>query len=307
MSGEVQFSVIIPTLDRPFELRRCIAAVAAVHFPRDKFEVIVVNDGGRPPAIDDLIALAGDVQFRLLDERNGGPAMARNAAAVVARGDFLAFIDDDCVPPPDWLTRLASAVGQEPDALVGGHTLNGLPENIFSEASQALVDYVYQYYNDPAAGLTPFFASNNMTVEAGVFRQMGGFDETFRTAEDREFCTRWHMSGGRFYYAPDVLMYHAHRLNLQSHNKQHFAYGRGALPYWKKFSARRALGIRVEPLTFYVGMLRSPFAQGKRHPALLSVLILLSQVSNAAGFAAEGLLRLATREHGVPVASGADV
>lgn len=302
VGDRARFSVIIPTFNRPAELRRCMAAIAAVRYPRDRFEVIVVNDGGSPTALDDLIAIAGDLRLLILSERNGGPARARNTGAAAAHGDFLAFIDDDCIPPPDWLIKLAAAVEREPDALVGGRTVNVLSENIFSRASQTLLDYVYRYYNEPAAGRTQFFASNNLAVSAGEFHQIGGFDDKFRTAEDRELCKRWHMNGGRFYYAPDVVMYHAHRLNLASLNQQHFAYGRGALPYWKKFSALEPYGIRVEPPDFYAGMLRFPFTQGERHPALLSALILMSQISNAAGFAVEGLTRLASRERAAPMA-----
>jgi GT2 family glycosyltransferase len=293
--SRVCFSIVIATLDRPAELSRCITAIGALSFPRDQFEVIVVNDGGEPPPADQLRRAAGHVQLRILSTKNGGPGAARNAGVALARGDFLAFIDDDCTPPSDWLLKLAVVVDREPDALIGGHTVNVLKGNLFSQASQLLIDYVYAYYNEAGSGRTSFFSANNMVVAVGAFRTIGGFDEAFMTAEDRELCNRWSQTGGRFHYAPEVIMYHSHHLNLASLHRQHFGYGRGALPYWQKTAARGVRGIRVEPLAFYAGMLLFPFTRGEPHPAMLSALVFLSQVSNAAGFACEGLRRLFAR------------
>lgn len=295
-SPGTRFSVIIATFNRPDELTQCIRAIAGLQYPRDGFEVIVVNDGGASGRLDHLAGIAGDVDLRLVSKPNAGPGAARNAGAAVARGEFLAFVDDDCLPPPDWLTRLAAAVEKYPDALIGGRTINALNGNLFSQASQTLVDYVYAYYNEPGASRNEFFASNNMTLSADAFRAMGGFDELFRTAEDRELCNRWWTSGGKFRYEPEILMHHAHRLNLLSLHRQHFGYGRGALPYWEKSGSGGVRGINIEPLSFYAGMLTFPFKKGDRFPVLVSALILFTQVSNAAGFAYEGVRRVVARE-----------
>jgi len=285
MSG-IGFSIIIPTFQRPGELYRCIEAIGAIEYPRDKVEIIVVNDGGSVPSIDTLRALAGTIKIDVITQENRGPGSARNTGARAATGEYLAFVDDDCIPPADWLVNLSSAVEREPDALIGGHTVNALPESLCSQASQTLVDYVYRYYNTVDNGHNAFFASNNMSVPSAAFRLIGGFDESFRTAEDRELCSRWITGGGRLVYDASVVMKHAHQLDLMTLHRQHFSYGRGALRYWKKMAARRMRGFRVEPLSFYAGMIAFPFKEGERDALLLSALIAFSQVSNAAGFAA---------------------
>lgn len=291
-----KFSVVIATYQRPDELSRCVRAIGELVWPRERFEVIVVNDGGIVHEAAQLTSLAGDVDFRIMTTVNTGPGAARNAGAAVARGQFLTFVDDDCVPSPDWLQRLSSAVDRSPDAMVGGRTINILKRNLFSQASQTLVDYVYAYYNERGAKRNEFFASNNMTLAADAFHAIGGFDESFRTAEDRELCKRWGASGGRFEYVPDIVIGHAHRLGPMSFLRQHFGYGRGALPYWRKNGANGVRGIRVEPFSFYLGMLTFPFKQRERYAPILSVLILVSQISNACGFAYEGLRRVFARE-----------
>ena len=291
--SQVRFSVVIATFNRPEELTRCVRAIGELSYPRDEFEVIVVNDGGQPKQLEHLKHLAGDVDFRIVSIRNTGPGAARNAGAAIARGDFIAFVDDDCIPPRDWLTKLSAAIEGSPDAMIGGSTVNVLRSNLFSQASQTLVDYVYSYYNETGAERNEFFASNNMTLAAAAFHGIGGFDESFRTAEDRELCNRWRAAGGKFVYVPGIVMAHAHRLRPLSFLRQHFGYGRGALPYWRKSAPN---GIRVEPVGFYAGMLSYPFRHHRPYAAILSALILLSQVANAWGFAYEGLRRVFARE-----------
>jgi glycosyltransferase involved in cell wall biosynthesis len=287
----LRYSIIIPTYNRANELARCISAIGSVAFSRERFEVLVVNDGGARPDVNQLQDLAPGIRIEVISQRNRGPATARNSGARSARGDYLAFVDDDCIPPADWLVNLDSIATANPDALIGGRTVNALPDSLCSQASQTLVDYVYSYYNVSEGGRNAFFASNNMSMPSAAFRMLGGFDETFRTAEDRELCSRWIANGGRLLYAPEVIMLHAHDLDLISLHRQHFGYGRGALSYWRKMAARRMRGFRVEPLSFYAGMLAFPFRQGDSNALLVSALIAYSQLSNAAGFAAEVVRR----------------
>lgn len=290
------FSVVIATRDRPAELGRCLSALGRLDYPRDQFEVIVINDGGTIAPGDSLQTLIPGVKLQVLTQENAGPGAARNSGAEVATGNVLAFIDDDCIPPQDWLNNLTAAVHRAPEAIIGGRTVNALTSNWYSRASQSLVDYVYHFYNTQDNNRNSFFASNNMAMSVASFRALKGFDENFRTAEDRELCARWKENGGRFYYAPEVVIYHAHDLNLWTMFRQHFGYGRGALPYWKKTGRGGLKGIRVEPVSFYKGMLQFPFEQNEPRPALVASLIFFSQVSNAIGFACEAVTSLFSRK-----------
>ena len=265
-------------------------------YPRDAFEVIIANNGVALPPRDELGAAAGDVRFTLISLDNIGPAAARNAAAERARGEYLAFIDDDSAPSPDWMREIDRAVTEHPDALVGGHTLNSLRDNIYSEASQLLLEYLYAYYGGRAAGRRQFFASNNMAVAAETFRGMHGFDGSFeRAAEDREFCERWQKSGRQFHFAPDAIVFHAHDLNARTFPRQHFNYGRSAFAFRRKVARLRSGGVRVEPIPFYVGMLRFPYQKRMPRAATFSMLLGLSQLANASGFFYEAASRLVGR------------
>lgn len=280
----VVLSVVIPTFNRPEELARCLSALEASSFDASQFEVVVVNDGGHSPQkfLRDVPA-----NLRILTQQNRGPAAARNFGARSSRGKFLAFTDDDCVPSAEWLFQLERSLNNRPDALHAGRTINSLTGNPFSETSQCLVDYVHQYYNDTSANRTRFFASNNIAMSARRFDESGGFDESLRAAEDRDFCRTWHNHGWGFNYVPEAIVSHSHDLSLATLQRQHFAYGRGALPYWRKAARKGGSRLKVEPLSFYRGMLMHPFSAKKKNPALISTLIVVSQLANAAGFAYE--------------------
>lgn len=290
------FSVIIPTYERPAQLAVCLRALARLDYPQERFEVVVVDDGSAAGLPETLLReeFGGRLDLRLLAQRrNGGPASARNFGAREARGSFLAFTDDDCAPDVNWLRALAACFAQTPDRLVGGRTVNALAANPYAETSQLILDVVYAHFNNAPDGAR-FFASNNLAVAADPFRAMNGFDERFRTSEDREFCDRWLSRGALLTYAPEAIIYHAHALTLRTLWRQHFDYGRGARRFHQ---ARAARGHgRFKPdLAFYLKLLGAPLARTKKMaraqkaPAATKMLTLLlwSQLANTAGFFSE--------------------
>ena len=152
---------------------------------------------------------------------------------------------------------------------------------------------LYDYYNvNP--NQSSFFASNNLALPADRFSDLGGFDTSFPLAagEDRELCDRWLQHGYKMIYAPEVQVFHAHKLTLPKFWQQHFNYGRGAFCFHKARSYRNLDRINVEPLSFYFNLLIYPFSYKSGQPALLiAALFLMSQVANVAGFFRERLHR----------------
>ena len=281
-------SIIIPTRGRPQKLRDCLRAIACLDYPRDCFEVIVVDDGGPEPLAEIVSGWARQINVALVVQEHAGPAAARNCGARRARGDLFAFTDDDCAPDPAWLRALDRVLNARPDALVGGRTDNRLTGNVYAAASQLLIDYLYDYYNTGPTG-AQFFTANNMALAAAAFWAVGGFDRSFplAAAEDREFCRRWREQGKPLVYEPAALIHHAHALSLASFCRQHFNYGRGAYHFHRMKAADRG-SHRLEPGSFYIRMLRYPFGRRRGLAALWTAgLLAAAQVANAAGFGIE--------------------
>jgi len=178
MNDRLLFSVAIPTCDRNDALAACLERLApgSQTFPCDGYEVVVTDDGTASPA------------ERLVRERfpwavwtqgpRKGPAANRNHGATLARGRWLAFTDDDCLPDPGWLAALASATQGEARALEGAiHPLGDMSRDL-AECPVNL-----------AGGL---FWSANIAVRRDLFQQVGGFDERYQIAahEDEDLQLR---------------------------------------------------------------------------------------------------------------------
>jgi glycosyltransferase involved in cell wall biosynthesis len=280
------FSIIIPTYRRPKRLAACLQSIARLDYPRDQFEVIVVDDGSPTPMQTVVADFSGQLEVMLIKQAHAGPATARNTGAAKAKGEILAFTDDDCEPAVNWLKTLAIRFAKNSRSAVGGRTINALPQNIYSTTSQMLIDYLYDYYNaDPLQAR--FLTSNNIALLTKCFRGIGGFDATFRRAagEDRELCDRWFQNGYRMIYAKEVLVYHTHALSLRTFWKQHFNYGHGASHFHHARKLRGQRRIGLEPPVFYSNLLRYPFLKSKSLPSLLlTTLLLVSQSANSIGF-----------------------
>ena len=300
-------SVIIPTYDRPTHLFKCLCAVAAQDYPRDCFEVLVVDDGTVAPLNDLVSSLRHRLDITLLKQPHAGPAIARNCGAAHAKGAYLAFTDDDCTPAPDWLRRLSTSFALFPESVVGGRTINQLVDNPYSTASQLLVDYLYSSWNRTTKEAT-FFASNNLAVPAKCFHAVGGFDKGWNRAagEDRDLCDRLIGHGYCLVYVPEALVHHAHFLTFQSFCRQHFIYGWGAYRLHHLRANRAAKRVRFEPLVFYLKTIAYPFTQTRVCKAVvLAMLLGVAQTANTIGWIVAGLsnLRQEISEHSRAVES----
>jgi GT2 family glycosyltransferase len=298
----VDFSIVVPTYNRPFELEGCLSALAALDYPPDRFEVIVVDDGSAEPLAAVGAPGADRLNLRLIRQENAGPAAARNRGVEEARGTWLAFTDDDCHPDADWLAALARRLKERPGCVVGGRTVNGLPDNLCSTMSQIIVDVVYRHYNarpDDAR----FFASNNLAMPRELFRRIGGFDESFTTSEDRDFCDRCRACEVQMIYASECVVRHRHALSFPGFCKQHFHYGRGAFRFHKCQLQRHSRETWTKT-SFHMDMrnwLVYPFSQvAPRQWPGLATLLFSWQGMNLAGFMVEAARSLAVRPRWLP-------
>jgi GT2 family glycosyltransferase len=280
------FSVVIPTRDRPEELVVCLESLAKQNYPRDRFEVVVVDDASKLPLDSVVTAYRERLNLTLVKQpQSAGPSVGRNSGAAHASGEFLAFTDDDCAPTPAWLELLGAHFRSTPHHLIGGHVINALTENLYSTASHVILDVIYDYY-DPEKGRAHFFPTSNFALPASQFREIGGFDGNWPLAagEDREFCYRWLQRGFLMTYAPEVSVYHRHRLTLRSFCQLHFRYGRGAYHYHSSRAVRGGAGGLKPDWRFHLACVQYPFQHMAKRRATIVVALLLLWLCNAAGY-----------------------
>ena len=281
-------SIVVPTYRRPDSLRALLRGLSVQSF-EGAFEVVVVDDdgGGLQQVVEPFQT---HLNLKLLSQPNSGPAQARNLGARHATGLRLVFLDDDCVPEAHCLQRIAEAHDEYPDAAIGGLTRNLLTDNIYSSASQLLLDFLYGHFQEEGPRADRFFTTNNLSVPRRRFLAIGGFDTGFSMAagEDRELSDRWRFHAGELVFDPRIVVGHAHPLALRSFIRQHLRYGTAAKRYWRLKRLRERGRPRLKSKHFYSRLVCYPvirFGLSLKAGALAS-LFALSQVANALGYLA---------------------
>lgn len=277
------FSIITPTYGRAASLTQLLHSLTRLDYPSDRFEVIVVDDGGPIPLEETVSAFRNQLHMRLLRQENQGPAAARNYGAREAAGRYLAFTDDDCLPDPGWLRELDQALEKAPTVVCGGRTINFYTRNLPAQATQLLMDYLYENYS-PTQRAGAFFPTHNLSVPRDEFLALGGFDEQLRFGEDREFCYRWHSRGGLFVYAPRAAVQHARLLSLREFIHLHYLYGGGTAAFRRACKRKGMKSVDFSSPWWYLrlllhGVKREPGWRG----VALSLLLAASQAANLAG------------------------
>ena len=290
----LEFSIIVPTYNRPRQLGECLDSLADLDYPHEAFEVIVVDDGSEQPVDEAVARQQTSLQLTVLRQENGGPAAARNTGLSRVDSEYVAFTDDDCRPDRSWLRVFNTAAHEFPGAMLGGHTINSI-DRLSPEASQRIIDMVYGFYNANPTD-SRLFTTNNMTLPMRTIRKIGLFETAFyRQAggEDRELCDRWRHSGYQLVYVPDARVFHSHEMTPAGFWRQHFNYGRGAFHYHRT-RYRRAASHPAEDLSFYreLPSLARGVLKGLPGTRALGVLGMMAiwQVANASGFAWEALV-----------------
>lgn len=191
-------SVIVPTLGDPAKLANLLPALAGQTLPRERFEVILAADQTDLPGEIAARAAAAGMRFVRRPVRSG-PGAARNAGAAVARGEFLAFTEDDVTPAPDWLERALARLDADPalDVLEGATVKPG-GRPVRKLAAEG-----------------PSWIPTNLFVRRSLFERVGGYHEGYFDAargiyfrEDSDLGFTLEAAGARIGRAPEALVTH---------------------------------------------------------------------------------------------------
>jgi GT2 family glycosyltransferase len=195
------FSVIIPTYHRNHLLAKCLDCLApnVQTLPVEQYEVIVSDDGSQTTA-QEMICDRYPWAKWVAGSRQG-PAANRNNGARYAKGEWLVFTDDDCLPDPQWLEAYAKAVVTEPSCLVfEGRTYVDRPRRTLAEIS-------------PANESGGYLWSCNFAIQRQLFESISGFDERFPYAamEDVDLRRRLTKAAYKFSFIKTASVCHPWR------------------------------------------------------------------------------------------------
>lgn len=224
-------TVLVPVLDRPDVLDRCLRALGGTH------PVVVVDDGSADPAA--IARVAGRHRARLVRRNvNGGPGAARNSGLAVIDTEFVALLDSDCTPPLGWVDELVAQLADPCVAAVaprvtsavsadqgwsarycrarGGLDLGERPGRVVPRTRIAYV---------PTAALVARTAALRSVARRGYV-----FDPALRYGEDVDLVWRLHEAGWRVRYEPGTRVEHHDPSSWSPLLRRRFHYGTSAAP-----------------------------------------------------------------------------
>ncbi|MCD6400085.1 glycosyltransferase [candidate division WOR-3 bacterium] len=222
-------SVIIITLDRPALLRDALASLAVQ--TRRPDEVVVIDNGPDEETERVVESFRSQLPVRYLAEPRRGYGAARNRGLREARGRILVFLDDDCVAEPDWMQTLLQPLEAGAAEMVGGSRdcrRAGLAARLdyLSADAPVLHPRLPRRY-------VPHLSTSNLALWRAVSDEIGWFDESLATCEDRDFCRRAVARGYRVLYEPAARVHHRPPIAaLGDYWRRMVRYGRGTSEYF---------------------------------------------------------------------------
>jgi GT2 family glycosyltransferase len=225
----IKVSIVIPTYNRLERLKRVLSALECQTYPLENLEALVVSDGSSDGTHEYLSAFHPPYHFRAIFQANQGAAVARNLGAELALGEILLFIDDDVVPSPQLVAEHIQWHQEHGDFLVVIGPMLSPPDFDMSPWVQWEQDKLAQQYLDMVTGkwqpTARQFYTGNTSLARRRFMESGGFDPTFKRAEDVELAYRLSARGNRFLFNPQAVGYHYAERSLNSWLAIPYAYG----------------------------------------------------------------------------------
>jgi GT2 family glycosyltransferase len=176
--GNIFFSVVIPTYERPDDLRICLNSLSKdIQLGSPSYEIIVTDDSKSDESRSMVEKEFPNVSWG--KGKQNGPAGNRNAGVDRAKGEWIVFLDDDCIAQEGYLNAYANAIKANPDTQVfEGRIFADRPRKTWAEGCPE---------NEHGGMLW----TSNLCVNRKLFMEMGGLDERFQIAyEDVDFALR---------------------------------------------------------------------------------------------------------------------
>jgi cellulose synthase/poly-beta-1,6-N-acetylglucosamine synthase-like glycosyltransferase len=240
-------SIIVAAYNSQDTIEDCLKSILAQNYPKDFFEVIVMDGGSK----DATIIIAERFPIRVVSIRLNAPA-AYNYAMKIASYPVLGFIDADAKVEADWLNKLAPHLSEHQVAGVSGSIETWNIENPWARS----IGYELKKRYQRIGKFTGRIATMNLLLKKAVIEEAGGWDEKLPSQYDTDLGFRISAKGYRIAYEPTAVCYHFNRPTLRAFYRQQLQYGKNTLKlYFKHGRLARGdeitdIGMNIQPILF---------------------------------------------------------
>jgi glycosyltransferase involved in cell wall biosynthesis len=208
-------SVVVPTRNRPTLLAKCLESLFAQNYPADRWQIIVVEDGSSEggTAVESCRSRS-PVAVEYVRIPHSGLATARNVGLERARGDIVAYLDDDALAVPEWLSTVAESLDCNGAGGVGGRVSSDYAETSLTAELSASGDLIWSGSNCeiPEPQDVEFIPGGNMAFHRHVLVAAGAFDANYSRRgvwrEETDACVRVRRAGHRLLFNSKMKIYH---------------------------------------------------------------------------------------------------
>lgn len=220
----INASIIVPTYNGKVKLPIVLRSLLSQKYK--PLEIIIVVDGSSDGSID-WLRNNGNPIIKIIEQVNQGRSSARNAGAKLAKGDLLIFVDDDMEFDEDFVKNHIEAQRIYPNCLCSfsvQQDTERYPEMDFLKFrryNEAKWENAYRKYGVPKGyGCT----TQNLSINAKVFSDVGGFDLNLRDSEDLDFGFRAALKGYEIHYIHGAEVYHCDYVDIMQYIKRQIEY-----------------------------------------------------------------------------------
>jgi len=215
-------SVILPVYNGERYIKKCLESLMNQSYPKDKYEVIVIDNGSSDSTVEILKTITNS-QIQVLYESKRGSYAARNTGVSHSEGEILAFIDSDCVADNNWLM-----LGVYNLKLINNQGVIGGRVEFFSDITNSWgVFDTATFLNQEKAVKSGTAVTANLFVPKEIFLKIGLFDDELQSGGDVEWTKRCKDKGYILKYCSEVLVYHPVRSSFKELSKKCFRVGYG--------------------------------------------------------------------------------
>jgi GT2 family glycosyltransferase len=232
--NEFLASVIVIVKD-DLRVVRCVDSLLAQTLERDKWELLVVDNSTGHDVHCSLQEKTDHPDFIYVKENAIGMGYARNAGIYKARGQYVAFIDADCMADKRWLEQLLMPFANPGVGGVGGKIVKPKPTGIWDEASRDLVIGQQEDTQFLPMYNAPYVVTANAAFPRKLLLEVGGFDTQLPSGMDVDICWQICIRGYDVVTAPQAIVEHDNRESLSDVFRQFTRYGIGHAGLFHKY------------------------------------------------------------------------
>jgi GT2 family glycosyltransferase len=226
-------------------LDACVWSLLALRYPRERLELVVVDNGSTDGTASVLARFGGAIT--VVGEKRRGPAAARNVGIRATHGEVIALVDADCTVDAGWLEELVPALANPRVGIAGGRILaagqaNGIER--FGETIHDAYSAVHMWH-------PPYVITMNWAARRSLLEEVGAFDEGLLRGSDVDFSYRTVAAGYELRYCPDAVVYHRNERTLAGLFREGWVHGFHSVPIRHRhaalIAARRPPEGRAQP------------------------------------------------------------